>query len=100
VTALALAILAAGTYAMKSSGLFAGTRQMPPHVADLLALMPAALLAALTATQIFGGTGGIVIDARLAGVAAAAIALALRAPFVVVVGVATIITALIRLAGH
>jgi len=96
VTAIALVVFAAGTYAMKSSGLFAGTRAMPPRVADLLALMPAALLAALTATQIFGGAGGIVVDARLAGVAAAAVALALRAPFVVVVACATVVTAGLR----
>jgi hypothetical protein len=39
----------------------------------------------------------LVIDARLAGVAAAVVALLLRAPFLVVVGVAAATAALVRL---
>ncbi len=66
----------------------------------VLALLPVALLAALTATQTFvqtaGSNVGLVIDARVAGVAAAAVALALRAPFLVVVVVAALTAAGVR----
>jgi hypothetical protein len=41
----------------------------------------------------------LVIDARVAGVAAAIIALMLRAPFLVVVLVAAIVAALLRASG-
>jgi uncharacterized membrane protein len=41
----------------------------------------------------------LVIDARVAGVAAAVIALMLRAPFLVVVLVAAIVAALLRASG-
>lgn len=97
-SALAIAVLAVGTYAMRSAGLFAGARAMPPRIATLLALVPAALLAALVTTQVSGGPNGVAVDARLAGIAAAAVALSLRAPFAVVVGAAMLVTALLRLA--
>ncbi len=56
------------------------------------AALPVALLAALVATQAVTGAGGSpVLDARAAAVAVAAVALLLRAPFllVVVAGAAT-----------
>jgi hypothetical protein len=40
----------------------------------------------------------LTVDARLAGVAAALIAIRLRAPFLVVAGVAAVVAALVRLA--
>lgn len=62
----------------------------------LAALMPVALLAALTAQQTFADGQQLVLDARAAGLAAAALALVLRAPFLVVVGVAVAVTAVAR----
>ena len=53
------------------------------RVSDLL---PVALLAALAAVQTFATGDTLVLDARVAGVAVAAVALLLRAPFLVVVG--------------
>ena len=96
---LALAVLAAGTYAIRASGLFAGSRRLPPRVTAVMALVPAALLAALAAVQTVGGGGGVVLDARLAGVAAAAVALALRAPFTAVVAIAMVVAAGLRAIG-
>jgi hypothetical protein len=56
------------------------------------------VLAALVVTQSLGGdNGGFTIDARLAGLAAAAVALLLRAPLLVVITVAAITAALVRL---
>lgn len=48
-------------------------------------LIPIALLSALVAVQTFGDESKLVIDQRLAGMAVAVIALALKAPFPVVV---------------
>jgi uncharacterized membrane protein len=62
-------------------------------------LMPVALLAALVAVQTFADGQQLVIDARVAGVAAAVVALLLRAPFLVVVVVAAVTAALLRATG-
>ena len=62
-------------------------------------LLPVALLAALVAVQTFAVGQTLVIDARLAGLAAAVIALVLRAPFLVVVLVSAITAALLRATG-
>jgi len=96
----ALLVLAAGTYACKAVGpLLLGDRPLPPAAAGVLTLLPAALLAALVATQTVGDGRALVLDARLAGVAAAGLAVWLRAPFIVVVAVGTAVAALLRLAG-
>jgi hypothetical protein len=62
------------------------------------ALLPVALLAALAAVQTVATGERLVVDARLAGGAAAIVALLLRAPFLVVVGAAALTAALVRLA--
>ena len=64
------------------------------RVQRVAVLLPVALLAALIATQTFGEG----VDARAAGLAAAVVAIVLRAPFLVVVAVAAVTTALLRLA--
>jgi hypothetical protein len=55
------------------------------------------MLAALVVTQAVGGDRELVLDERLAGIAAGGAAIALRAPLVVVMVVAAAVTALIRL---
>jgi branched-subunit amino acid transport protein len=91
--------LAAGTYGLKSAApLLLGERALPAWVARLADLLPAALLAALVAVSTFTQNGTLAVDARLAGMVAAALALLLRAPFVVVVLVAIVVTGLTRLA--
>ena len=55
-----------------------------PWVARVVDFVPAALLAALVAVQAATSGREIVIDGRLVGLAVAAVALALRAPFIVV----------------
>ena len=56
-----------------------------PRVLRINTLIPIALLSALVAVQTFSEKSALVIDQRLAGVAVAVIALALKAPFPVVV---------------
>jgi hypothetical protein len=69
-----------------------------PVAARISALLPVALLAGLVAVQTVTTSGRLVLDARVAGLAAAVVALLLRAPFIVVVIVAALVTALLRAA--
>jgi uncharacterized membrane protein len=87
-------VAAVGCYALKLAGLSVPQRVLDGvRVRRVAALLPVALLAALIATQTF--TGGV--DARAAGLAAAAVAVVLRAPFLVVVAVAAATAAMLRL---
>jgi branched-subunit amino acid transport protein len=96
----ALIVLAVGTFALKAVGpVIAAGRELPPLVGRLTDLLPAALLAALVATQTLGGAGGLSLDARIVGVAAAAVAIAYKAPFGVVVLIGAAVTAGVRFIG-
>jgi uncharacterized membrane protein len=97
---LALGLLALGTYVMKSAGpLAASGRELPPRARALAELVPAALLAALVANQTVIDGAAMTVDARVVGVGVAAVAVALRAPFAVVVLLGAGVTALVRLTG-
>ncbi|MFB7596116.1 AzlD domain-containing protein [Streptomyces sp. NPDC056160] len=93
----AVVVTALGCYAVKLAGLLvpAGALERP-LVRRLAALLPVALLAALTAQQTFADGRALVLDARAAGLAAAAVALVLRAPFLLIVAVAVAVTAGVR----
>ena len=93
---LVLIGLAAGTYGLKAAAPLLRGRALPPVVARLADLLPAALLAALALVSTVTRDGTAVIDARLVGLAAAAVALVARPPFIVVVVVAAATTALSR----
>lgn len=67
-----------------------------PRVARIASLLTIALLAALVAVQTFTAAGHVVLDARVVALAAAAVALALRAPFIVVVVLAAVVAAVVR----
>jgi branched-subunit amino acid transport protein len=97
---IAIGATAVGCYLVKLLGLLVPTGALErPLVQRLSALLPVALLAALTAQQTFSTGGSLVVDARAAGVAAAAVALILRAPFLVVVAAAVAVTAGVRALG-
>lgn len=70
-----------------------------PLVRRATALLPIGLLAALLAIQTFWSPTGFALDARVAGVAVAVVALLLRAPFLVVVLSAAATAALLRASG-
>ena len=96
----AILATAAGCYLLKLAGLWLPERVLDhPVMARVSDLLPVALLAALAAVQTAATGDTLVLDARVAGVAAAAVALFLRAPFLVVVGAAAATTALLRLLG-
>ncbi|WP_024288776.1 AzlD domain-containing protein [Cellulomonas sp. KRMCY2] len=67
-----------------------------PRVARIASLVTVALLGALVAVQTFTSDGRVVVDARLVALACAALALALRAPFIVVVVLAAVVAAVVR----
>jgi hypothetical protein len=93
----AILVSALGCYLLKLAGLSVPTRWLEaPVVARIAALVPIALLAALAAVQAVATGTHLVLDARLAGAGAAVVALLLRAPFLVVVGVAAATAAGVR----
>ncbi|NUS29395.1 MAG: AzlD domain-containing protein [Streptomyces sp.] len=97
---IAIGVTAVGCYVVKLVGLLVPVGALErPLVKRLAALLPVALLAALTAQQTFADGRELVLDARLAGVAAAAVALVLRAPFLLVVAAAVAVTAGVRAMG-
>ena len=93
----AVLALTVGSNSLKAIGLVAlRGRRLPPFLDEVLVLLPAALFGALIVVSTIGGDRALVIDARVAGVAAAAIALWRGAGFIVVVLVAAATTALVR----
>jgi len=70
-----------------------------PRVSRVTSLVTVALLASLVVVQTLGEGQGLAVDARLPALAVAAIALALRAPFVVVVILAAAAAAGLRALG-
>ena len=94
---LAVAVVGVATVAIKALGPVAfGGRELPPRLAAVLVLLAPAVLAALVVTQAVGGDREIVLDERVAGLAAAGVALLLRAPLLLVVAVAAVATAVLR----
>lgn len=94
----AIAVTALGCYLLKLAGLSVpGSVLEHPLVHRIADLMPVALLAALVAVQGFAEGPSLALDARVAGLGAAVVALLLRAPFIVVVLVAAVTAALLRL---
>jgi hypothetical protein len=94
---LLIAIVGACTIALKALGpLVIGGRALPRPVLGVVALLAPTLLAALIVTQAFADGRHLVLDARAAGLAAALVAVALRAPVLVVVLLAAATAALVR----
>jgi uncharacterized membrane protein len=94
---LGIAVGAAGCFALKLLGL-----SVPQHVlADarvqrVANVLPVGLLAALVAAQTLTTDTHLVVDARLGGVLVAGLAVWRRAPFLVVVALASLTAALLR----
>jgi branched-subunit amino acid transport protein len=98
VTWLVIAVVGALTIVFKAAGpVLLGHRELPPRAVALVEVLAPAMLAALVVTQTVGGNRELVFDERLAGVAAGAVAVYLRAPLIVVMIVAAAVAALIRL---
>ena len=86
-----------GCYALKAAGAFLPMRWLDGRVLRNAApLLPVALLIGLIAVQTFDGGRRLTVDARVPGMLAALVAVRLRAPFLVVVCSAAIVTAAVR----
>lgn len=95
---LTIASLALATAALKLVGPLAlGGKPLRAGALNVVELLASALLAALVVVETFGNGRSLTVDARVAGVAFAAVLLARRAPMTVVVVGAAAVTALIRL---
>jgi len=95
----AILVTAVGCYLMKLAGLSVPPKVLDHPVVERVAdLVPVALLSALIAVQVFASGPQLQVDARVAGLGAALLALLLRAPFIVVVATAAVVAALVRLA--
>lgn len=97
-----LAVLASSAvvYATKLAGHLVPRRLLDdPRITRTAALITVALLAALVAVQTATGGGTVQLDARLAALVVAAVALILRAPFIVVVVLAAVSAAVLRALG-
>ena len=97
-----VAIVAAGllAWATKYAGHVVPERLLDnPRVHRIAAYVTVALLFALFAVQAFTSDGAVVLDARVAAVAVAALLLWRKAPFIVVVLVAAVVAAGLRALG-
>lgn len=93
-----IVLLAIGAYAFKFAGLVViGTRTLPPLFERCLALIPAAVISALIVKDTLTIGQDIVVDARVAGIAAAVLAAWRRAPLIAVIVLGAAVTALVRL---
>ena len=94
---LVVVMVGIATIVIKSIGpILLGGRELPPRIAALIGLLAPALLAALVAINTFGSGRSLVLDARVLGVAAAAVAIWRRAPVLLVVVIAAAVTAVAR----
>jgi branched-subunit amino acid transport protein len=95
---IVVGLVGAATVAFKAAGpVLIGRRELPPRVQSLVELLAPVMLIALVVTQTFGGDEEIEVDARVAGVAAAVVAIMLRAHVIVAMAVAAVVTAGLRL---
>lgn len=93
-----VAAVGVATVLFKASGpVFLGRRALPPPVQSVVELLAPVMLTALVVTQTVGGGGELSVDARLPGVAAAAIAIWRRVPLVGAMVIAAVVTGLVRL---
>jgi uncharacterized membrane protein len=95
-----IVVACAAAYALKLLGYLLPRRWMEnERMLRIAGTVTIGLLASLTAVNAVGSGQSLVVDARLGALAAAAVALALRAPFLVVVIVGAAAAALLRMLG-
>lgn len=93
----AIGLAAVANFLLKAAGPLAlGGRELGQGAQKLIALLPAALLAALVVTQTFADGRSLALDPRAAGVAVAIVAIACRAGVLSVLVLATLTTAGLR----
>jgi branched-subunit amino acid transport protein len=92
-----VALSGVATVMLKATGpVLLGGRELPQEVLGVVGLLAPAVLAALVVTQVFADDRDLVVDSRLVGLAAGAVAVLARAPPIAVVVVAAASTAIVR----
>lgn len=91
-----LVVLAGSTYGIRVLGVTTLGRLIEQRLGPLVSLLPVTLFSALVALMTWERAGELVLDARVAGVVAAAVAAWRRASMVVVILVAMAVTAGLR----
>jgi branched-subunit amino acid transport protein len=85
------------TVSFKAAGpVLLGGREFPPRVLGVIELMAPTLLAALIVVNAFANGKHLVVDARAAGLGAAAVAILAKAPLLLVIVIAAVTAALVR----
>lgn len=96
---IVVAVVGAATVLLKGAGpVFLGGRQLPAQADSVVELLAPVMLTALVVTQTLGGNEELEVDARVPGVAAAAVAIWRGVPMVPAMALAAAVTALLRLA--
>jgi branched-subunit amino acid transport protein len=94
---LVVIVVGAITIAFKAAGpVLLGSRQLGERTLRVVELLAPVMLVALVVTQTFGGDQAIVVDERVAGVAAGGIALWRGVPLVPAMVIAAVVTAGLR----
>lgn len=94
---IVVVIVGALTIVFKAAGpLFIGTRQLQGRAQAVVDLLAPAMLSALVVSQVFASDHELVVDARVVGVAAGAVAIWRKAHIVVAMIVAAVVTASVR----
>jgi hypothetical protein len=90
-------VVGIATIACKAAGpLLLGPRQLRGRTLRVVDLIAPVMLASLVVAQTFSGADGLVVDWRVAGVAAGGIALTRGLPIVPAMVLAALVTALLR----
>jgi branched-subunit amino acid transport protein len=94
---IVVAVTGAATMLIKATGpVLLGGRELPGRIVGVVELLAPALLAALVVTQVFADDRDLVIDSRVVGLGAGAVAVVARAPLIVTVVAAAVATAVVR----
>lgn len=92
-----IALVAVANFAIKASGpVLLGGRELPERMLRIIALLASAILAALVVVGTFSEDGRLKVDEQSIGVAAAGVALVLRAPLLVAVALGAVTAAVLR----
>jgi branched-subunit amino acid transport protein len=91
-------VVASVAFVLRAAGpALLGEREVPARLADVIELLPPALLAAFVATGVFVSRSALVLDARAVGLAVAACAVLARLPLPATLVLAASATAIARL---
>lgn len=96
-TWIVVILTGAATMLIKATGpVLMGGRELPSRLVGVVELLAPAMLAALVVTQVFADDRDLVVDTRVVGLGAAAVAVIARAPIIVTLVLAAAATAIVR----